>query len=159
MSGAKFSRAHEDAKRYVDEHNVERLVTQMINETVTLKPQDPKGFMVRWLLEKCDKEQQKETGVKIVREAAERVVYPEVRDAEAWDRLNKPEEPDVTEDGPRPSVSTAAGDIGDLGSKEGSKRESRAGSIAGSKIASDKGSDKGSVKGSSAGGTAAAERI
>merc|ERR1712079_654182 len=61
-------------KKYTDEHDLERLVTQMVNYVVTMKPHDPEAFMVRWLLERCNLDQAESTGIKIVKELPKRQV-------------------------------------------------------------------------------------
>mmetsp|Transcript_11195 Transcript_11195/g.8738 ORF Transcript_11195/g.8738 Transcript_11195/m.8738 type:complete len:106 (-) Transcript_11195:239-556(-) len=68
MSSGKFAKATEEAKRYVDRHDLERTVNQMVNVVVTAKPKDPKAHMLRWLLENCSAEQQKAVGIRVAKD-------------------------------------------------------------------------------------------
>mmetsp|Transcript_52061 Transcript_52061/g.111440 ORF Transcript_52061/g.111440 Transcript_52061/m.111440 type:complete len:143 (-) Transcript_52061:181-609(-) len=71
MSGGKFAKATEDAKKYTEEHDLERLVTQMANMVVTVKPENPQAYMARWLMDRCTKEQLKNVNLKITRDLPE----------------------------------------------------------------------------------------
>mmetsp|Transcript_50540 Transcript_50540/g.101688 ORF Transcript_50540/g.101688 Transcript_50540/m.101688 type:complete len:83 (-) Transcript_50540:45-293(-) len=68
MSSGKFAKATEEARRYSEKHDVERLVTQMVNMVVTVKPRDPKAHMIRWLLERCDHQQKRSLKVHIYKD-------------------------------------------------------------------------------------------
>lgn len=51
MVSEKFIKAQEEAKRYVKEHNVEGFITEMLNRMVQTRPQDPKVFMLQFIVE------------------------------------------------------------------------------------------------------------
>lgn len=101
-SAAKYSKATDDARAYANEHDLERTITQMINMVVTYKPQDPKGLMIRWLLERCTPEQQEIVDLEITRELPKKPPLDE-RSREAYERymrsINPQEEEQRTEDG------------------------------------------------------------
>eukprot|EP00927_Polykrikos_kofoidii_P009938 TRINITY_DN14184_c0_g1_i1.p1 TRINITY_DN14184_c0_g1~~TRINITY_DN14184_c0_g1_i1.p1 ORF type:complete len:133 (-),score=32.13 TRINITY_DN14184_c0_g1_i1:212-610(-) len=69
---ARFTKATEDAQRYADEHDLERMITQMVNVLVTIKPKEPQAYMCRWLLEHCGDEQRESTGLKITQDLPEK---------------------------------------------------------------------------------------
>eukprot|EP00427_Karlodinium_veneficum_P022157 CAMPEP_0169111076 /NCGR_PEP_ID=MMETSP1015-20121227/26869_1 /TAXON_ID=342587 /ORGANISM="Karlodinium micrum, Strain CCMP2283" /LENGTH=75 /DNA_ID=CAMNT_0009172943 /DNA_START=42 /DNA_END=269 /DNA_ORIENTATION=+ len=56
-SSPKLTRVQEEAQRYVDEHQLDRMVTQMMNKMIKEKPDDPKLFMITWLTERCNDKQ------------------------------------------------------------------------------------------------------
>eukprot|EP00405_Crypthecodinium_cohnii_P043647 CAMPEP_0206576012 /NCGR_PEP_ID=MMETSP0325_2-20121206/30475_1 /ASSEMBLY_ACC=CAM_ASM_000347 /TAXON_ID=2866 /ORGANISM="Crypthecodinium cohnii, Strain Seligo" /LENGTH=216 /DNA_ID=CAMNT_0054081101 /DNA_START=90 /DNA_END=740 /DNA_ORIENTATION=+ len=90
-SHGKFTKAVEEAKRYSDTHDLERVITQMVNWVVHEKPDKPEAYMVRWLLEKCTPEQlqqvQKEnSNLRIVAPLPEKPKVVQDRSREAWDR-------------------------------------------------------------------------
>eukprot|EP00931_Biecheleriopsis_adriatica_P010039 TRINITY_DN111133_c0_g1_i1.p1 TRINITY_DN111133_c0_g1~~TRINITY_DN111133_c0_g1_i1.p1 ORF type:complete len:146 (+),score=18.82 TRINITY_DN111133_c0_g1_i1:55-492(+) len=89
MAG-KYSKATEDAKRYADQHDLERLVTQMVNSLMANKPEDPQTHMLRWLLEQTSPEQARAAPVKIVRDldAPKVLTQPEERTRAMYDKLN-----------------------------------------------------------------------
>jgi len=85
-ASGKFSKAVDDARSYAMKHDLERLVTQMANNTGTMQPKDPRTFMIRWLLERCDKDQQKAAGIKIVKEMPLRPTGQGERSRAAYER-------------------------------------------------------------------------
>eukprot|EP00439_Symbiodinium_sp_Y106_P042220 s348_g5.t1 len=64
---AKFAKATEDAKKYAEQHELERTVTHMVNNLMATKPEEPTAHMLRWLLTTCSAEQLKAAPVKIAR--------------------------------------------------------------------------------------------
>eukprot|EP00933_Yihiella_yeosuensis_P051256 TRINITY_DN49134_c0_g1_i1.p1 TRINITY_DN49134_c0_g1~~TRINITY_DN49134_c0_g1_i1.p1 ORF type:complete len:113 (+),score=29.72 TRINITY_DN49134_c0_g1_i1:91-429(+) len=89
MSG-KFTKATEEAKKYAEKHDLERLIAQMVNTLVITKPEEPTAHMLRYLLEKCDLDQQSRAPVKIVKDVPEKKVnqMPEDRSRTMYDKLN-----------------------------------------------------------------------
>lgn len=84
MAG-KYARAADDAKAWAEEHDLERLITRMVNSTVTEKPSDPHCYMMRYLLESCTPEQVRQAGVKVARPLPQRHERAEGKSKEAYE--------------------------------------------------------------------------
>eukprot|EP00929_Paragymnodinium_shiwhaense_P050952 TRINITY_DN25650_c0_g1_i1.p2 TRINITY_DN25650_c0_g1~~TRINITY_DN25650_c0_g1_i1.p2 ORF type:complete len:147 (-),score=67.04 TRINITY_DN25650_c0_g1_i1:210-650(-) len=67
----RFNKATEEVRDYVEEHDLEKTITQLVNVLVTLRPKEPKSYMARWMLEHCDQEQKKDVKLEIVKELEE----------------------------------------------------------------------------------------
>lgn len=63
MASKKFAKAQEEAKKYVDQHNLERFVTQMMNGMIQAKPADPKVYMIRFIAERMPAEKLEASGI------------------------------------------------------------------------------------------------
>merc|ERR1712224_443674 len=63
MSSNKFTKAQEDAKRYVDSHDLEHFITQMLNRTVQQRPENPKVFMLEFMANQIGEAILKEHGI------------------------------------------------------------------------------------------------
>mmetsp|Transcript_22958 Transcript_22958/g.53712 ORF Transcript_22958/g.53712 Transcript_22958/m.53712 type:complete len:85 (+) Transcript_22958:101-355(+) len=66
MPAESITKAQEEAQRYVDEHEIDRLVTKMMNALIAEKPEDPKLFMIKWLSDRCSSKSLQEVGLKRV---------------------------------------------------------------------------------------------
>lgn len=45
-----MSRAQEKAKTYIDEHNIEKIISEMLNSLVHARDPKPLIFMVSWII-------------------------------------------------------------------------------------------------------------
>ena len=63
MNPAKYTKAQEDAKKYMESHNLERLVAIMLNHCIQRKSGNPKVFMIKFLMERCSAQELTEAGV------------------------------------------------------------------------------------------------
>lgn len=127
MASKKFAKAQEEAKKFVDQHNLERFVTQMVNGMIQSKPADPKIYMIRFIAERCPPEKLEENGIYI--EGLPRSPVSPQSGKKAMSLPNDQASPakaeDVTEAGPK------AEELGARASASGSSLD-RASSIAAS---------------------------
>jgi len=91
MASGKFAKAAEDAKRYVDGHDLERVITQMVNWVILERPAEPEAYMVRWLMDRCNEDQLKEVvsdnwGLRVERDLPPRPKPKESRSREAYEK-------------------------------------------------------------------------
>mmetsp|Transcript_3897 Transcript_3897/g.12604 ORF Transcript_3897/g.12604 Transcript_3897/m.12604 type:complete len:87 (-) Transcript_3897:64-324(-) len=57
----------QEAKDYVTQHGLDRLVTKLMNSVIQDKPGDPKVFMMRWLAERSSLDQLQRAGLQHAR--------------------------------------------------------------------------------------------
>mmetsp|Transcript_33180 Transcript_33180/g.60107 ORF Transcript_33180/g.60107 Transcript_33180/m.60107 type:complete len:133 (+) Transcript_33180:85-483(+) len=87
---AKFGKATEEARRYAEQHDLERLVQQMVNSCMATKPEDPQAHMLRYLLESSSAQQVQESPVRIVQDVPppKQFTAPDDRTRAMYNKLN-----------------------------------------------------------------------
>lgn len=64
----RFTRQQQEAKDYVTEHGLDRLVTKLMNGVIADKPADPKVYMMKWLAERSSVDQLWRAGLQASRD-------------------------------------------------------------------------------------------
>ena len=71
MAGApRFHKAQEEARQYVNQHNLERVFSQLLNSVVQAKPFNPFVFLIKQLAKHVPEEELQEQGIIIQKEDA-----------------------------------------------------------------------------------------
>mmetsp|Transcript_32668 Transcript_32668/g.93889 ORF Transcript_32668/g.93889 Transcript_32668/m.93889 type:complete len:80 (+) Transcript_32668:123-362(+) len=62
-----LTKQQQEAKDYVQDHGLERLVTKLMNGVIAEKPADPKVYMMKWLAERSSHDQLYKAGLQMAR--------------------------------------------------------------------------------------------
>ena len=69
-SAPRFHKAQEEARQYVNQHNLERVFSQLLNSVVQAKPFNPFVFLIKQLAKHVPDEELQEQGIIIQKEDA-----------------------------------------------------------------------------------------
>ena len=62
---SKLSKSQQEARAYVEKHNLEELIGKLLNELVHAKDAAPLVYMIKWLANKVSADELKEHGISI----------------------------------------------------------------------------------------------
>jgi len=65
MEQKQFSKAQEKAKAFIDEHNVEKIVSEMLNSLVHARDNSPVIFMIKYLSNLVTEQELRENGIEV----------------------------------------------------------------------------------------------
>lgn len=61
----KYTKPQEDARRYVEQHSLERFLAQILNGVVQARPAKPRVWMIKFLAERCSPQELQEAGISV----------------------------------------------------------------------------------------------
>lgn len=120
----KYTKPQEDARRYVEQHSLERSLAQILNGVVQARPAKPRVWMIKFLAERCSPQELQEAGISVKGLHKSQVLRPASPQADG--RRDSASDRSPSKDSPAKAASEQAAEAAEAGGSSGRKANRQA---------------------------------